>query len=214
MDEEINKNQKLFSSKVYLTVGLVFIFLTAFLIVVFVFVIKLSPKKETVMNIPRGGLIDVELPTINEDEKMVVEICGEFNSQCLILQENIFGEQKDIFIPADFPTGNATVMIYVAESSLENTPRTSAIEKKITIVASDGPNSDDKSFISNELIDNTIASQKSGLPTPVLIPTIIPKPLTTPMLVNAPSPGMTIINTTPTPTPFLYNTDHPVLINH
>jgi len=230
MSDEQKNHPKLSSFQILLRASLVFVSFSVLLGVFFVFVIKLAPKKDAVLNIPRGGVIDIDMPIINEDEKLVVEICrGVFDSQRSVLAENVFGDVKGVIIPANYPTGNATIKIYVANASSGNIPSTPTIEKKIIIIASNtsGDNSAGESDGGDESgagssVDNSDSTESimtlinSGTPIPTLVPLSVLTPVSTPIPAptSSPSSGGTIIRATPTPTPIIYNTKHPVLINH
>lgn len=210
LSDEQERKVRLSIFDIFLRAVLVFVFVFVMLCTVFVSAAKL-PVKVAVLSIPRGGTVNIAMPLAQKNSLKTIELCrGLFKSKCSILASKVVGVKKTVVIPASYPLGDGLIKVSTIGSSAGKPVLLLLVNKKVKIIAAKtsggggggGGGSGSGGSGGSGSSDGTISLVNGGVSSPTPVPT------------SSPVSGGTIIRATPTPTPPLYNTKHPVLINH
>ncbi|MDO8512405.1 MAG: hypothetical protein Q7S57_03975 [bacterium] len=215
--DEQESHPKLSYFQIFLRASVIFVFVFIMLCTVFVSA-AILPIKVVVLSIPRGGSISIAMPLAKKNNTKQIEICrGLIKRTCTVLAKNVLGVKKIVKIPVTYILGDANIKISVTSINSGKTSYTLLSNKKVKIVTaktsggsggggggSSGGGGGGSSSGGSGSSESIITLINGGVSTPTPIPTPV----------STPSSSGTIIRATPTPTPPLYNTKLPVLINH
>lgn len=201
--EEKNK-QRIPLFQIFLRTSVVFVFVFLLLSTVMVSAAKLPPKV-VVTKLAPGASMNIGMPVLKKDDAKLIEICrGSIKQKCTVLAKNVLGIKKAIKIPASYPAGDAVIKVSFADTKTGTAKKVILSNLKVKITAANLSGAGGGGGGGGSGGDGASASSSAtGVST---------APAATPSY--SPIPGEIIIRATPTPTPPLYNPNHPVLINH
>lgn len=201
-----NEQTKQTLFQILLKTGFVFVMVFVFLYSYFVSAAT-PPKKIKVVitNIARGASLNIGMPALKKDDVKIIELCrGVIKPKCTLLAKNVYGIKKAVKIPIAYPLGDAEIKVSEPANIGNGKPTKIVLSnKKVKIVpekSSGGSGGGGGGGSSDSGSD--VVTTGSVVTTPV------------PTSSSGGTTGGIIIRATPTPTPPLYNTTHPVLINH
>lgn len=203
------KKQTLF--QVLLKTGFVFVLVFVFLCTFFVSATTLPKKTKVIItNVARGASINIGMPVLKKDDVKIIELCrGTIKPKCTVLAKNVYGITKAVKIPVAYPLGNA--VIKVSEPANVGAGKLTKIvlsNKKVVIVSANSSSGGNGGGGGGSGGGGSNESGSDLYTSGTVVATPVPTSSS-----DVKASGV-IIRATPTPTPPLYNTAHPVLINH